>query len=111
MPVALEDREVRNIGPAVAGARGDHHGPGANRAAVGELQAQRRASFAIGAAAIEPGNLQRNGDLGAEFQGLIESAPGERHARDASRKAEIILDPRRGSRLPADRPLVEHDHR
>ena len=33
------------------------------------------------------------------------------HARDAGRKAEIILDPRRSARLSAKRTLVEHEDR
>jgi hypothetical protein len=54
--------------------------------------------------------LDRHGDrdLDAEFQCLVEGAAGERHAGDAGRETEIVLDPRRSAGLPAERLLVEH---
>ncbi len=63
------------------------------------------------AAAIEVRDLQRNGDLGAEFLRLAERAAGERQARNAGRKAEIVLDARRCPGLAAERALIQHDDR
>src|SRR5262249_3028856 len=63
------------------------------------------------ATAIELLHRQRNGDLGAELQRLIEAARRELHAVDAGRKSEIVLDPRRGAGLATKGPLVEHEHR
>ena len=65
----------------------------------------------LAATAIEPRHLERNGDLGAEFLRLVERAPSQGLARDAGRKAEIVLDPGGGSGLSAVRALVEHDDR
>ncbi len=107
----LEGREIRDVRPAIAGAGGDDHGARPHGAAVGELQAQRIAGAARGAAAVEPRDLQRDGDLGAEFQRLAEGASGQRLAGDAGREAQIVLDPGRRAGLAADRALVEHEHR
>ena len=65
--------------------------------------------FAI--VAVEARHFERNGDLRAELQRLIEGPTGERHAGDAARKTEIILDARRRARLPAKGALIEHERR
>jgi hypothetical protein len=65
----------------------------------------------LGTAAIESRHLQRNRDLGAEFQRLIEGAPRQGPTRDTGGKTEIVLDPSRRPGLSAERPLVEHEHR
>ena len=57
------------------------------------------------------GDLQRDGDLHAEFQRLIKGPPGERHAGDAGGEAEIILDARGRAGLSAKGAGIEHDHR
>ncbi len=66
---------------------------------------------AVGIAAVEPRHFERDGDLDAEFQRLIEGASGQRHARDAGREPEIVLDPRRRACLSAKGALIEHEHR
>ena len=48
--------------------------------------------------------------LGAELLRLREGASGELLAGDAGRKAEIVLDPRAGSCLPARRIRLDHQH-
>ena len=64
-----------------------------------------------GAAAVEPRDLERDGNLGAELLRLVERPPRQRLAGNAGGEAEIVLDARRGAGLPADRALVEHDDR
>lgn len=51
----------------------------------------------------------RHGDARAEFLRLDMRAAGEGLAGNASRQAEIVLDLRRGTRLPARRQRFEHD--
>jgi hypothetical protein len=108
---AFEGREVGDIRPAIAGPGGDHHGARLHPTAIRELDPPRIAGLPFAAAAIEPRHLERDGELGAELVRLVERASGQRHARDAGGKAEIVLDPRRGAGLSAERALVEHQHR
>src|SRR4029077_3767845 len=61
--------------------------------------------------AVESCHLERNRDLSTKLERLVEGAAGKCHARDAGRKAEIVLDPRRSARLSAKRTLVEHEDR
>ena len=108
----LEHRQVLDRRPAIGGAGGDDHGLGAHRAAFGRDSSLKGSlSRAVAIGAIEMRDLQRNGDLDAEFQRLIEGASGERHAGDAGGKAEIILDSRGGAGLPAKGLGIEHDGR
>ena len=51
------------------------------------------------AAAVERGGAARQAVLGAELLRLAEGAAGQRGAGDAGRKAEVVLDPRRGPGL------------
>ena len=108
---AFEHRQVGDRWPPVRGAGGNDHGLGAHRAAIGELELERVAVASVAVAAIEMGDLQRDGDLHAEFQRLIEGPAGERHAGDAGGEAEIILDARRRAGLSAKGAGIEHDHR
>jgi len=62
-------------------------------------------------AAIELGHFERDGDLDAELERLVEGAAGERHTRNPGGKAKIILDARRSTGLAAERLLVERDRR
>ena len=50
-------------------------------------------------------------DLDSELLRLAESAAHQRHAGDAGRKAEVILDPRRSARLTAERAAIDREHR
>ena len=110
MPDAFEFGEVGDWRTAVAGAGGDDHGSRAHGIAVGELKLERAAGFSVGAAAFEPRHFERNGDLGAELQGLVEGPSRQGKAGDASWEAEIVLDPRRRTRLSAEGTAVEHQH-
>ena len=105
---AFEFGKARHVRTAVACAAGDHDRARPELALIGERQGQL--AIGSGAAAIEGSGLRGNQDLCAEFLGLHVGAAGERLARDASRKAEIILDARACARLPAERPAIEHDH-
>ena len=49
-------------------------------------------------------------DCGAEFLRLVVGARHQGHAGDAGRKSEVVLDPRRGAGLAAERAAVEHQH-
>ena len=71
---AFELGEVWNGRPAVARAGRDHHGPRPHGIAVGELELERVAGLPSRAAAIELRHFERDGDLGAEFQRLVEGA-------------------------------------
>ena len=71
----------------------------------------RRAVKPVRVAAIESLDLERNRDLDAEFERLVEGARGQGEPGDAGRKAEIVLDSRRGPRLAAERFGIEHEHR
>ncbi len=62
-------------------------------------------------AALQGGHLVRDGQVGAELLGLVVGAGHQGHARDAGGEAQIVLDPRRGPGLSAERPGVQHQHR
>jgi hypothetical protein len=63
------------------------------------------------AGAVQARHLVGNGQVGAELLGLVVGAGHQGHARDAGGEAQIVLDPRRGPGLAAERPGVEHQHR
>ncbi len=54
-------------------------------------------------------DLIRDRHFGAEFLRLIISARHQRHAGDAGREAQIILDARRSARLSAKGAAIQHD--
>ena len=58
---------------------------------------------------IEADNLARDENFGAEAFGLPKRPARELGARDAARKAQIILDSRRRLRLASRRLLFDHD--
>ena len=60
---------------------------------------------------MEAADLERNCELSAELHRLVNSAPREGLARDAGRKAEIVFNPGRSSRLAADSTLIEYNYR
>jgi hypothetical protein len=64
---AFEDRQVRDVRLPVARAGGGNDGTGEDGAAVRQFQAQRIADPTLAAAAIQPRDFQRYGDLRAEF--------------------------------------------
>ena len=55
--------------------------------------------------------LVGNCHFDAELLRLVVGARHQRHARDAGRKAEIVLDARRGAGLATEGPAIEHDRR
>ena len=101
-------------GRRVRGAGSDDHRLGAHCAAIGEFEFERFAVMVIAVATIEMGDLQRDGDFDAEFERLIEGAPGERsrrcrsESRDSSRFATRPRPGRRRrwnrGRSPTDLP-------
>ena len=58
----------------------------------------------------ELGCASRDGDLGAELLRLRVGARRQLLARDAGREAQIVFDPRTGTRLSARRHRLEHQH-
>ena len=62
-------------------------------------------------AALEPHRLVRDRQLDSEFLRLAVGPAHQRHAGNAGREAEIIFDPRRRARLPAERAAVDRQHR
>ncbi len=106
---ALKGGEVWHVGAAIARARGDHHGAGAQLPAFGKKERQRRTL--VLRRALEPLGAERDRDFGAELERLVERAAGERMPRNPGREAEIILDPVRLAGLATHRHFVEHDHR
>ena len=61
-------------------------------------------------AALELHRLVGDRDLDPELLRLAERAAHQRHARNAGREAEVILDPRRGARLAAERAAIDREH-
>jgi hypothetical protein len=79
----------------------------AHALAVG--QSQHDAAVAV--LRLEARHLRRNRRLDPEFLRLGIGAGHQRHAADAGREAEIVLDPRRRAGLAAERAAIEHDRR
>jgi hypothetical protein len=78
---------------------------------------RRRFSISVGqldrirpAPASQALRFDRDVDIGAEFLRLHERAPGQRCARDAGREAQIVLDLRTRSGLPAESARLDHQH-
>ena len=102
---AFELLEPVDLEAAIAGAGGKHDGAGLDALAGGELDVARLV------AALELHRFVGNGDLDPELLRLAEGAAHQRHAGDAGREAEVILDPRRGAGLAAERAAVDRQHR
>ena len=88
---------------AVARAGGDDDGASADRLAVVERERERRGI------AVEADDGARQRQPGAELLRLHLRPAGERLARDAGRKAEVVLDLRAGPGLAAGRQALEDD--
>ena len=58
---------------------------------------------------VDPLDRPRHQDLRAEPARLRQRAAGELVARHAGREPEVVLDPRRGARLPAGRLALDDD--
>ena len=104
---ALEVREARDVEPAIPGAGGDHHGSGASLLAAAEVELEGLA----GRVGRQADRLVGNGHLHPELLGLVVGARHQGHAADAGGKAQIVLDARRGARLTAESPAIEHQGR
>src|SRR6185437_5739089 len=72
---------------------------------------RRKQQVAGTVSALELYGLIRDCDLHAEFLGLAKGASHQCHARDASREAEIIFDPRRRAGLTAEGTAVDDEDR
>ncbi len=103
----LELRQPRHRRPAVARTAGDHHRARAQAPAIGQRQAVL--AVARNAGAVEAGDLRRDHDLRAELLRLHEGAAGQRRARNAGRKSQVVLDARARAGLAAIGAAVEHD--
>ena len=102
----LELVQVRDRELAIAGAAGDDHRAGADASVVGELQGEA----AVGRIGREAHRFGRDRHLGSELERLIIGARHQRDAGDFRRKAEVVLDARRGAGLAAEGATVErHD--
>ena len=102
---ALELVEPVDLEPAVARAGGEH-----DDARLHPL-AGREQDVARVVAAFELHRFVGNGDLDPELLRLAERAAHQRHAGNAGREAEVILDPRRGAGLAAERAAIDGEHR
>src|SRR4051794_23695673 len=72
--------------------------------------ARAKADMARVVTALELHRLVGDRDFDPELLRLAEGTPHQRHARNAGREAEVILDPRRSPRLPAERTAVDGEH-
>ena len=100
---ALEPLELVHRQAAVAGARRDDHGAGGDLAAIGEDH-DLEAVFGL-----QPDDLARCVEAGAESLRL-DGGPGRQVASgDAVGEPDVVLDPRAGSGLPTLGDGVEGD--
>ena len=106
---SLELREVGDVEAAIACAARDHHRARPHRLAVADGEAVVPAGRIDRIA--ERHDLVRYRHLDAELLRLVVGARHQRHARNAGRKAEIVLDARRRAGLSAEGAAVEHDRR
>ena len=102
---AFERVQIGHVETAIAGTAGDDDGAGTNRVAGAEAEPE------IAIARFELHRLGGNRHLDAKFLRLGEGAAHQRHAGNAGRKAEIILDPGRCAGLAAKGAAVERQHR
>ena len=100
--------EILHREPPVVHAASDHNGSRADALAAGKFQNERRAAIVR---RFETDHVVGNGGLDPELVGLVIGARHQRHAADAGRKAEIILDARRRAGLAAERTAVQRQHR
>jgi hypothetical protein len=102
----FEVAQPRHGGSPVARAAGSHHGAGPQLRAVGERDVQ--GAVDVAPTAIQRRGLRRNEHLGTELLLLHIGPAGQRLARDAGRKAEVVLDAHAGPGLAAISPAIEH---
>src|SRR5437764_14878424 len=69
--------------------------------------ARAKADMARVVTALELHRLVGDREFDAELLRLAEGTPHQRHARNAGREAEVILDLRRGRRLAAERSAID----
>ena len=100
--LAFEAVVIGDVELAVAGAGGDDDGARADRVATVQRDAERRR------AAIDRLCSACNRQPGAELLCLGLRAAGQRLARDAGGKAQVVLDLRRGAGLAAGRDAFQH---
>jgi len=60
-------------------------------------------------AGLEGDGAVRRGCAGAELPRLADGADRQLRTADAGRKAEVVLDPPRGSRLAAESAVLDHE--
>ena len=100
---ALVGLEVGDRQAAVLGAGGQHDG-----ARRDLLPAVEPHDVAV-AAGLEREGAVRRGHARAELARLRDGARGQLPAADARREAEVVLDPPREARLPAEHRALDHE--
>ncbi len=106
---ALEGRETLDIETAITGAAGDNDCAGGDALLVG--QGEQEASAVRVDLVLQARGFVRNFHFDAELLRLRVGAGHQRHAGDAGRKAQIVLDAGRRTGLPAKRATVQHQRR
>ena len=103
MPAPSKSRKLRQIEPPIRHAGRDQDAARAQPRAVGERDDPD--------AFVDPetSDVSRHGDARAEALRLQQRVAGQFGAGDASREAEIVLDPRAGACLASRRQAFEDD--
>ena len=104
---AFECREAFDGRPPVAYAARDHHR--ARSRALAIRQFEPKAAVVREGGRIKRDRLVRDRRLDPELLRLTVGARHQRHAADAGRKTEVILDARRGAGLPAKCAAIENE--
>src|SRR6476646_11768723 len=102
----LERVEAINSGPPIACAAGNDDRSRADPLTVGQLQSEVAGTFGF---RTKRAHFIWDRHLGAELLRLVVSARHQGDAGYASRKAEIIFDPSRGTGLTAKGAAIEDE--
>jgi hypothetical protein len=97
------------VGPCDFGLRGVRGDP-TRRHQVAAREPQHETPGLIGVRRVEAYHFTRNRSLASELVRLVIGACHQRHAADAGRNAEIILDARRRAGLTAGRTAIQHQN-
>ena len=102
-------RLIVGAGPCDFGLRGVRGDP-TRRHQVAAREPQHETPGLIGVRRVEAYHFTRNCSLDFELVRLVIGACHQRHAADAGRNAEIILDARRRAGLTAGRTAIQHQN-